>query len=266
MHASLWEQLHHSQRAEPPPSLPTPPPSPSTADLEQSTKAVKEILEKDLGWSMLNLDVLDWEKHKTKITQPVLDVTPSPYLESAPSLCPRCPHLLLAVLSFLQRQEPHSHMPMIASPGSTHTGPVKTGGRVFVSDHKRWTAPMKEATDILLKKHHGKKDMIRPVDQEYAAMVLSSSTDPNSMFHSTTKLHISQYVKHLAKLLNTSSSLNTSPEKRLERQQLWYSLTEGSDTTSFPVMTVTPAVIQPPAPSLTHEAIKKIVEEVMERQ
>ncbi|KAL1276801.1 hypothetical protein QQF64_036424, partial [Cirrhinus molitorella] len=157
-------------------------------------------------------------------------------------------------------------LPMIASPASTHTGPVKTGGRVFVSDHKRWTAPMKEATDILLKKHHGKKDMIRPVDQEYAAMVLSSSTDPNSMFHSTTKVHISQYVKHLAKLLNTSSSLNTSPEKRLERQQLWYSLTEGSDTTSFPVMTVTPAVIQPPAPSLTHEAIKKIVEEVMERQ
>lgn len=157
-------------------------------------------------------------------------------------------------------------LPMMASPASTRTGPVKTGGRVFVLDHKRWTAPMKEAIDNLLKKHHGKKDMIKLVDQEYAAMVHNSCTDPNSMLHSTTRLHISQYVKHLAKLLNTSSSLNTSPEKLLERQQLWYSLTEGSDTTSVPVMTVTPAIIHPPAPSLTHEAIEKIVEEIMERQ
>lgn len=130
---------------------------------------------------------------------------------------------------------------------------------------------MKKAIDALLKKHHGKKDMIKLVDQEYAAMVHNSCTDPNSMLHSTTKLHISQYVKHLAKLLNTSSSLNTSPEKLLERQQLWYSLTEGSDTTSVPVMTVTPAVVvHPPAPSLTtpltHEAIEKIVEEIMVRQ
>lgn len=157
-------------------------------------------------------------------------------------------------------------LPIMASPASTHTGPVKTGGRVFVLDHKRWTAPMKEAIDNLLNKHHGKKDMIKLVDQEYAAMVHNSITDPNSMLHSITRLHISQYVKHLAKLLNTSSSLNTSSEKLHERQQLWYSLTEGSDTTSVPVMTVTPAVIHPPATSLTHEAIGKIVEEIMERQ
>lgn len=82
---------------------------------------------------------------------------------------------------------------------------------------------MKEAIDNLLKKHHGKKDMIKLVDQEYGAMVHNSCTDPNSMLHSTTRLHISQYVKHLAKPLNTSSSLNTSPEKLLQRQQLWYS-------------------------------------------
>ncbi len=97
-------------------------------------------------------------------------------------------------------------------------------------------------------------------------MVHNSCTDPNSMLHSTTRLHISQYVKHLAKLLNTSSSLNTSPEKLLQRQQLWYSLTEGSDTTSVPVMRATPSVIHPPAPSLTQEAIEKIVEEFMGRQ
>ncbi len=114
---------------------------------------------------------------------------------------------------------------------------------------------MKEAIDNLLKKHHGKKDMIKLVDQEYGAMVHNSCTDPNSMLHSTTRLHISQCVKQLAKLLNTSSSLNTSPEKPLQRQQLWYLLTEGSDTTSVPVMTVTPSVIHPPAPSLTQEAV-----------
>ncbi len=35
-------------------------------------------------------------------------------------------------------------------------------------------------------------------------MVHKSSTDPNIMLHSATNLHISQYVMHLAKLLNTS--------------------------------------------------------------
>ncbi len=35
-------------------------------------------------------------------------------------------------------------------------------------------------------------------------MVHMSSTDPNSMLHSATNLHISQFVMHLAKLLNTS--------------------------------------------------------------
>ncbi|KAK2861055.1 hypothetical protein Q7C36_005221 [Tachysurus vachellii] len=143
-------------------------------------------------------------------------------------------------------------LPMLASPSSTCTGPMKTGGRVFVLDHKFWTAPMKEAIDSLLNKHHGKKDMLKLVDQEYAAMVHSSCTDPNSMLHPTTRLHISQYVKHLAKL------------------QLWHSLTEGSETASVPVVTLHPAVVHPPAPAqttpLTPESLEKIVEGIMERQ
>ncbi|GAA6084799.1 uncharacterized protein LOC110959543 [Tachysurus ichikawai] len=49
--------------------------------------------------------------------------------------------------------------------------------KVFVLDHKRWTVPMKEAIDNLLNKHHGKKDLLKLVDQEYAAMVHSSCTD-----------------------------------------------------------------------------------------
>ncbi|KAF4106170.1 hypothetical protein G5714_013832 [Onychostoma macrolepis] len=79
-------------------------------------------------------------------------------------------------------------------------------------------------------------------------MVHQSATDPNSLLHPTTKLHISRYVKHLAKLLNTSSSLNTSQEKLLETQQLWHSLTEGNETANVPVVTIEPAIVNPPAP------------------
>ncbi len=46
-------------------------------------------------------------------------------------------------------------------------------------------------------------------------MVHNTSTDLNSTLHSTTKLNISQYLKHLAKLLNTSSSLNDSREAKM---------------------------------------------------
>ncbi len=52
-------------------------------------------------------------------------------------------------------------------------------------------------------------------------MVHNTSTDPNSMLHSTTKLHISQYLKHLAKLLNTSSSLNNFREANKVLSYLW---------------------------------------------
>ena len=40
----------------------------------------------------------------------------------------------------------------------------------------------------------------------------------------TIPIIISRYVKHQVKVKNTSSSLNTSPEKRLEILQLWWSL------------------------------------------
>ncbi|KAI9523246.1 hypothetical protein NQZ68_029252 [Dissostichus eleginoides] len=138
-----------------------------------------------------------------------------------------------------------------ASPTAARTGPVKTGGRVFVLDHKRWTGPMKQAVDNLLNKHHGQKDMLKLVDKDYAALVLDSCTDPNSMLHPTTKHHICQYVKHLSKLLNTSSSINISPEKLQERQVLWHSLPEGSETTSVPVVTMPVAVFNPTPPVQT---------------
>uniref|UniRef100_A0A1A8CI31 Uncharacterized protein n=2 Tax=Nothobranchius kadleci TaxID=1051664 RepID=A0A1A8CI31_NOTKA len=99
-------------------------------------------------------------------------------------------------------------LPLRAYPSSARVGPIKTGGRVFVLDHTRWTPPMKEAIDDLLQKHHGDKEMLKLVDQEYAAIVHRAAADPNSLLHPTTRLHISRYVKHLAKLLNTSSSLN----------------------------------------------------------
>ncbi|KAF3849996.1 hypothetical protein F7725_019715 [Dissostichus mawsoni] len=128
-----------------------------------------------------------------------------------------------------------------------------TGGRVFVLDHKRWTGPMKQAVDNLLNKHHGQKDMLKLVDKDYAALVLDSCTDPNSMLHPTTKHHICQYVKHLSKLLNTSSSINISPEKLQERQVLWHSLTEGSETTSVSVVTMPVAVFNPTPLTLEHQ-------------
>ncbi|TWW62854.1 hypothetical protein D4764_04G0015010 [Takifugu flavidus] len=115
-------------------------------------------------------------------------------------------------------------LPLKSSPRSARTGPMKTGGGVFVLDHTRWTLPMKDAIDSLLQYHHGDKDILRLVDRDYADMVHGSAADPNSLLRPTTRFHISRYVKHLAKLLNTSSSLNTSPEKLLETQQLWRAL------------------------------------------
>lgn len=94
-------------------------------------------------------------------------------------------------------------LPLQSSPRSARTGPIKTGGRVFVLDHNRWTSPMKEAIDSLLDKYHGQKDMLKLVDQDHAAKVHQSATDPNSLLHPTTKYHITQYIKHLAKKLLT---------------------------------------------------------------
>ena len=161
-------------------------------------------------------------------------------------------------------------LPLQASPSSARTGPVKTGGRVFVLDHKRWTSPMKDIINNLLNKYRGQRDMLMLVDRDYAAAVHDSATDPNSMLHPTTKRHISDYVKYRAKLLNTSSSINTSPENLQERQKLWRSLTEGSETTRVPVVPMPPAVVNPPEPAaatpLTEAAIQDIVLGIMERQ
>ncbi|KAL2087148.1 hypothetical protein ACEWY4_018207 [Coilia grayii] len=84
-------------------------------------------------------------------------------------------------------------------------GPVKAGGLLFVLDHSRWTQPMRDAIDGLLAKYHGQKDLLAKVDFDYAALVQAASKDPNSLLHPTTKQHISRYMKHLAKLTNTSS-------------------------------------------------------------
>ncbi len=48
---------------------------------------------------------------------------------------------------------------------------------------------MRNAIDGLLAKHHGSEELLRKVDAEYAAMVQSACTDPNSLLHSTTKQH-----------------------------------------------------------------------------
>uniref|UniRef100_A0A087YPT3 Uncharacterized protein n=2 Tax=Poecilia formosa TaxID=48698 RepID=A0A087YPT3_POEFO len=141
--------------------------------------------------------------------------------------------------------------------------------RVFVLDHTRWTPQMKEAIDGLLQKHHGEKDILKVVDQEYAQIVHQAATDPNSMFHPTAKRHISGYVKHVAKLLNTSSAMNTSPEKLLDTQELWHSLTEGQPA-SVRVTTIQPDVFNPPAPAsatpITAESLEKIVEGILQKQ
>ena len=138
-------------------------------------------------------------------------------------------------------------------------------------DHSRWTSPMKEAIDGLLQTFHGHKDMLKLVDQHYSDAVYRAATDPNSLLHPTTRQHISRYGKHRAKLINASSSLNTSPEKLLETQQLWHSLTEGSKTASVPVVTVEPVKFNPAATSspttpLTQDSIAKIVQDILKQQ
>ncbi|KAF7216236.1 putative LOC107373520-like protein [Nothobranchius furzeri] len=130
---------------------------------------------------------------------------------------------------------------------------------------------MKEAIDDLLQKHRGDKEMLKLVDQEYAAIVhRAAAADPNSLLHPTTRLHISRYVKHLVKLLNTSSSLNISPEKLRDTQPLWHSLTDGSESSHVPVVTVEPATFNPPAPALssplTQHSLEKIVQGILSKQ
>ena len=91
-------------------------------------------------------------------------------------------------------------LPMSSSPRATHTGPIKTGRLLQVLDHSRWAPHMKAAIDGLLIKHHGTKDLLKQVDAEYAVVVQTACTDPNSLLHPTTYQHISRYVKHVAKV------------------------------------------------------------------
>ncbi|XP_056275125.1 uncharacterized protein LOC130196785 isoform X1 [Pseudoliparis swirei] len=175
---------------------------------------------------------VDWDKHRTKSDSapPALNPPPQSSVPTAQSSSlfmapqklfqfpPRPPVDSAAVKPDVTPGPPtdpetcRPSLPLLSSPTAARTGPVKTGGRVFVLDHKRWPAPMKATIDNLLNKHRGMKDMLKLVDQDYAALVHNSCTDPNNMLHPTTKHHILLYVKHLCKLLNTSSSLNTSPK------------------------------------------------------
>ncbi|MED6282418.1 hypothetical protein CHARACLAT_031967 [Characodon lateralis] len=129
---------------------------------------------------------------------------------------------------------------------------------------------MKEVIDGLLHKHHGEKEVLKAVDKEYADIVRRSPMNPNSLLHPTTKHHISWYVKHLAKVLNTSSLLNTSPEKLAEIQELRHTLTEGSQSTSVSVTPIELAVFNPPAPALstpiTQDPLEKTVEGILNKQ
>ncbi|XP_056286499.1 uncharacterized protein LOC130204037 isoform X2 [Pseudoliparis swirei] len=231
---------------------------------------------------------VDWDKHRTKSDSAPPALNPPPQSSvptvqsSSPFMAPqklfqfppRPPVDSAAVKPDVTPGPPtdpetcRPSLPLLSSPTAARTGPVKTGGRVFVLDHKRWPAPMKATIDNLLNKHRGMKDMLKLVDQDYAALVHNSCTDPNSMLHPTTKHHILQYVKHLCKLLNTSSSLNTSPEKLQERQELWHALTKGSETTRVPVVTMPVAVVNPPPPSqtLTRASIEQIVQNLIEKQ
>ncbi|XP_035851095.1 uncharacterized protein LOC116040340 [Sander lucioperca] len=188
--------------------------------------------------------------------------------QSQPPLIPAAARAKSENQSLMDTDHPGvAPLPVSSSPQAARTGPIKTGGLIQVLDHSRWTEAMRAAIDGLLIKHHGKR-----VDTDYAAMVQRACTDPNSLLHPTTCQHISRYVKHLAKLKNTSSSLNTSPEKVLETQQLWQSLTTGSQTTSVPVITLPPATFNPPpiAPpeeeSLSRATVERIVAELMAKQ
>ncbi|XP_034419483.1 uncharacterized protein LOC117751652 isoform X1 [Cyclopterus lumpus] len=229
---------------------------------------------------------VDWDKHRTK-TDSAPALSPPPQSSAPTAQSSSSSMAPLKLFQFPPRPAADSavkpdvtpgpqtdpetcrpSLPLLSSPTAARTGPVKTGGRVFVLDHKRWPAPMKAAIDNLLNEHRGMKDMLKLVDQGYAALVHNSCTDPNSMLHPTTKHHILQYVKHLCKLLNTSSSLNTSPEKLQERQELWHSLTKGSETTRVPVVTMPVAVVNPPPPgqTLTKASIEEIVQNILDKQ
>ncbi|XP_049448396.1 uncharacterized protein LOC125898599 [Epinephelus fuscoguttatus] len=240
--------------------------------------------------------VLDWDKHRTQVNTEAAEVVemedhfsaaavstdsqepsddgvgPVPVLSSqqcSAEVSKSQQPLIPASATDLPGVAP---LPIASSPRAARTGPIKTGGLIQVLDHSQWTGAMRSAIDGLLYKHHGAKDILKRVDADYAAMVQQACNDPNSLLHPTTCQHISRYVKHLAKLKNTSSSLNTSPEKVFETQQLWQSLATGSETVSVPVVTLPPATFNPPpvAPpqeeSVSRATVEKIVEDILGKQ
>ncbi|XP_071347675.1 uncharacterized protein [Trachinotus anak] len=175
----------------------------------------------------------DWDKHRTRTDSTHAlslhpQISPPTELPQSTSMPPtklfQFPARPLADVSVQPTSAPEPKtepgttfpppLPLLSSPTAARTGPVKTGGRVFVLAHKRWPSPMKDVIDSLLNKHRGQKDMLKLVDQDHTVLVHNCGSDPNSMLHPTTRLHIAQYVKHLSKLLNTST------EKVQERQQL----------------------------------------------
>ncbi|XP_056268086.1 uncharacterized protein LOC130192279 isoform X1 [Pseudoliparis swirei] len=169
---------------------------------------------------------LNWDKHKTQpsIAAAVAKETEHPAAVEATdrqetsATVREAPSSLVPILSFHEGSDVKFQPPWRPSSApAARTGPMKTGGIVQVLDYGRWT---EGAIDGLLIKHHGAPRMLKQVDDDYAAMVQRGCTDPHSLLHPTTCQHISRYVKYLAKRKPTSSSLNTSPEKVLETQQL----------------------------------------------
>ncbi|TDH08540.1 hypothetical protein EPR50_G00098920 [Perca flavescens] len=109
---------------------------------------------------------LDWDKHrrKTDLT-PALNPPPQSSPPTAQAELPQssssspaklfqfaaCPPAVKPDVTPSSTPEPQTEpetrsplsLPLLSSPSGARTGPVKTGGRVFVLDHKRWPTPMK---------------------------------------------------------------------------------------------------------------------------
>ena len=62
-------------------------------------------------------------------------------------------------------------LPISSSPRAIRTGPIKTGSRLQVLDHSRWTEPMRTVDELLIQ-HHVSKDLLKRVDADYAALLL----------------------------------------------------------------------------------------------
>ncbi|KAK0139494.1 hypothetical protein N1851_023777 [Merluccius polli] len=103
---------------------------------------------------------LNWDKHKSqKKVPPVTPVAPETEQQSCQQSpvqavvfhFPRCPYL----------KSTPTTAPQELHPRAARTGPIKTGGLIFVLDHSRWTEPMRAAIDGLLAKHHGRKEILK---------------------------------------------------------------------------------------------------------